>query len=212
MQKHRFSRCRATKINTHTPRWAQCGKTGSPLPPAIPPSLRQWENRVETEWDMTGFIPRPHLFAAHANIGWRRVSFESEPEARWLAQFSSLRHKHLFLPSCFILKVDVTSLGYVIPSLKWSVPKVSSMLNILYFFPPYIFLHRLKRKWAFCVKYLTERSQTEYSRPTPVLHLSYNSELQVLHHVVNVMINTSGTEAGVFHVFSFLLSKGGYLP
>lgn len=133
MQKHRCSRCRATKINTHTPRWAQCGKTGSPLPPAIPPSLRQWENSVETEWDMTGFIPRPHLFAAHANIGRRRVSFESEPEARWLA--------HLFLPSCFILKVDVTSLGYVLPSLKWSEPKVS-------FSPPHYISSSPKEKMS----------------------------------------------------------------
>lgn len=36
-----------------------------------------------------------------------------------------------------------------------------------------------------------------------VLHLSYNPELQELHHVVNVMINTSGTEAGISHVSFF---------
>lgn len=43
----------------------------------------------------TGFSPRPHLFAAHVDISWCGVLFDSEPEARSASLSMVLSHTNM---------------------------------------------------------------------------------------------------------------------
>lgn len=77
---------------------------------------------------MTGFIRRPHLFAAHVNISWCRELFDSEPKPRWLAHFSSLRHKTSPALSSSLLFYNLNFFvsllfGCVSPSLRRPKPR-----------------------------------------------------------------------------------------
>lgn len=129
----------------------------------------------------------------------------------------------LFLPPFYNLNFWVSLLfGCVSPSLRRPKPRqvtrssgfetlirklLSFVLNI---WPFLIFPHRLKRKMTILCQIFWQKNVRlrKYSSATQVLHLSCNSELQALHHVVNVRSNTNGTEAGIFQVFF----KGGYRP
>lgn len=134
---------------------------------------------------MTGFIRRPHLFAAHVNISWCRELFDSEPKPRWLAQFSSLRHKTSPALSSSLLFYNLNFcvsllFGCVSPSLRRPKPRqvtrssgletlirklLSFVLNISPFF--LYFLIAWREKWPFCVKYFDRKTSGGENIPAP---------------------------------------------
>lgn len=166
---------------------------------------------------MTGFIRRPHLFAAHVNISWCRELFDSEPKPQWLAHFSSLRHKTSPALSSSLLFYNLNFcvsllFGCVSPSLRRPKPRQVTRSSGLETLIRKLLSFVLNISWKMTILcqifWQKNVRRRKYSSATQVLHLSCNSELQALHHVVNVWSNTNGTEAGIFQVFF----KGGYRP
>lgn len=151
---------------------------------------------METQWDMT------HLFGAHHQLVHGKIWLRAK--ASVVAQCDSLRLTNISPSFCIFLILKFTITLLMNQLLDWVNPLFVPCL--VFFSHAFMLLwendYFVSNVWQ---KNLRLRNISTQLRQ--VLHVTYSSELQVLHHFRNVMINTRGTEHHHHHHPTFCYPK-----